>query len=181
MQATRIGIDASHIDVRVELTPGADIAPGLISSIDTNGNGWFDGREFNDFTHAVEQGLKVTLDGRAVPLTFQRWDIATIDELRQGTGSMRFQATVPTAGGPGHHALAFANEFAPAPSAFLVNALAPADARVQLGPPARDPRQRTFAIEYDVAGMPRAPWVTIGVAMIVALLAGRRRGRVRSE
>ena len=86
LQAARIGIDPGRVQLELDLTPGIDVAPGIIGGIDRNRNGVFDADETQAYAERVLREIRVELDGRPVTL-------ALIDR--------RFPAPAAMSGGEG--------------------------------------------------------------------------------
>ena len=179
LQATRISVDTAGIELELALSPGVDVAAPFIRSIDANRDGSLDGGEVRDFSREVARALSVSIDDRVVPLTLRAWHADSTDALRQGVGAIRLVARGSADASPGRHVLTFGNRFQLTGSVYLVNALTPADRRIRLSQPLRDPQQRTFTIDYVREGSrPAMVWpgaVAAFVAMIAIVLTARSR------
>ena len=76
--------------------------------------------------------------------------------------------------GAGHHQVVYSNTHRSESSVYLVNALVPADSRIQIAGQQRDRAQHGLTFEYTVAGDGRwAPFLLIGLAMAGVLGASR--------
>jgi len=176
LQATRLAVAADRIDVEMDLSPGVAVAPLVIGAIDIDGDGRIAPAEARAYAAAVAAAVTLSIDGRPVPLHVDGRVFASPEAMREGGGTIRLALSAPVAVGGGRHRLAFVNAHLPASSAYLVNALVPADRRITFGAPARDIAQRTFTMDYDVGGA-RAGlgWSGAAVAMVGLLVAARRR------
>jgi len=180
LQATRISVDASSIQIELALSPGVDVADGFIQSIDLNHDGTLDDGEVRDFGRHVAGALTLSVDRHALPLSVAQWQVEPIDALRQGIGTIRLVARAEAGVASGRHVLMFGNQFQPAGSVYLVNALTPADSHIHFGQPQRDAQQRTFTIDYvRNASWSAVVWPAVAAALIV-IVTFRRGGTVVS-
>ena len=74
----------------------------------------------------------------------------------------------------GRHQLHFRNDHQPAGSVYLVNALMPDDAGVAVVSQARDARQQSIRIEYEVGSQWTARFLWLAVAALVAASFSRK-------
>lgn len=175
LQATRIGINVNTVDLEIDLSPGVDVAGDVIAAIDADGDAAISDTEADAYADSVLRLLDLSIDGRGIALRLLRRRFPAIEEIREGIGTIRLVARADVAAATGRRHLTYANRFAPVPSAYLVNALTPSEARVRLDEQKRDPRQRLFTIDFDVAGS-RAwiGWSSAAFALIAILIVGRR-------
>ena len=99
-----------------------------------------------------------------------------------GLGTIRLRATAPASAGTGRHALVYLNTHVAASSVYLVNALLPSDARIQISAQQRDVEQRGVTLDYRVGpseGWVRGGWLVTVVAMF-GVLRRRRGGRLQA-
>jgi hypothetical protein len=162
----------------VDLTPGVSIAPSVIQSVDTNADNAIAPAEAEAYGRAVLSDLLVTLDGDPVEMTLVRIEVPAIDEMRHGMGTIRLRTSGSVGAGAGNHRLRLLNRHRPDTSIYMVNALLPEDAGVELVSQTRDPLQREFDMEYAVGQQwpVRLLWLGIGGAGLAAVVG---RGRVR--
>lgn len=176
LQATRISVDASRIQIELALSPGVDVADGFIQAIDLNHDGALDDGEAREFGRHVADALTLSVDDHALPLSLERWHAEPLDALRQGVGTIRLVARAEPHVASGRHVLMFGNRFQVAGSVYLVNALTPTDSRIYLGQPQRDAQQRTFRIDYvRSASWAAVVWPAVAAALIAIVTF--RRGR----
>lgn len=178
LQAARVSVEANRARVELDLSPGVAVAGGIVGTIDSNHDGQVDVREADAYAAAVLREATLNVDGRAVTWHLEHCEIAAIDDMLQGVGTTRIVASAPVTAASGHHRLTLTNNHQPRVSVYLANALTPTDRRVTLGAQRRDVLQRTFTLDYDVAGT-RAwlGWSGAAVSMVTFLLVGRRRSR----
>jgi hypothetical protein len=96
--------------------------------------------------------------------------------LGVGTIRVRASARVPAAGA-GRHRLSYFNTHHPESSVYLVNALVPADRRIQITAQRRDHAQHGLELDYDVmvdASWARTCSLLLAFAMGGVLVAARR-------
>ena len=179
LQATRVAIYANRVGVEIDLTAGANIASRIFALIDTDRDGRLSEAEQERYARLVVNSLQLAVDGRTSPLVLLSHEFPTYDEMAAGTGSIRLRAEVSAPLGTGRHEIAYVNTHAPEASVYLVNALVPADARVHIGPPSRDPKQRGLRIDVDVA--PDATWFRAGWTIAALLGVWMFRSRLGSE
>ena len=149
LQATLISVGPATVGLEISLTPGIEIARGVISRMDTNRDGVISTAEARDFTAEVLQFVAVTLDGRKLTIEQNETSVSPPGELRAGVGVVRISAMARLGSVPdGEHRLAFENRYLEGGSAYLVNALTPASSAVEILRQDRDERQTTFRLAY---------------------------------
>ena len=176
LQATRLSLARDRITLEVDLTPGVNIAPAIVTLLDRDGDGTISPIEAGAYGQVVLSDLVLELDGRPVALTLTRVETPPLGEMRDGSGTIQVRAVGPVdAIGSGRRRLEFRNNHQPAASVYLANALIPQDDDVGVVAQIRDPRQRGVRIEYDVH--PRWPgrliWLVLGVAGVATFFRWR--------
>jgi hypothetical protein len=166
LQATRLSIDTTRIDLEIDLTPGIALASQVFGWIDTSGDGAVSETESLAYSHQVLRSLVLSTDGKPVAITLTERSFPTLRDMSLGVGTIRLRATahVPGGGG-GRHQISFLNKHRPESSVYLVNALVSGNPRVQLGDQRRDTKQHGLTLDYTVAADPPSAWT-------YALLAG---------
>ena len=179
LQATRVSIARGRLAIEMDLTPGVSIASSVIGLVDTNADGSIVPAEAEAYGRTVLSDLLMTLDGGRVGMTLVRVEIPTIDEMRNGMGTIRLHAAGSVEAGAGRHQLRLSNHHRPDTSVYMVNALVPDNKEVSLGSSSRDPRQREFRTEYTVTPrwVGQLLWVGIGTALLAVV--GRRSNEKR--
>jgi len=151
LQATRIAVGMDRIDVEVDLTPGMTMASDVARRVDTNGDGRVSGAEAERYGREILESLSLTLDGRRLPIVFVAVHVPELADMTLGTGTIKLRAAAGISPrGSGHHQLDYANMHRSESSVFLVNALVPADARIQITNQRRDTAQHRLTLEYTV-------------------------------
>jgi hypothetical protein len=178
LQATRLNIDADRIGVEIALTPGASIASQIIEHIDTDRDGRFSSDERRRYADSVIASMTLMVDRRVTPVALAAEDFPTVDAMAAGTGTIRLRATARAAAASGRHQLQYRAAPLTASSVYLVNALMPADARIQLDAPQRDALQRALTLDFSVGPDPtwlRTGWGVVAAALFLMLGVARRR------
>ena len=181
LQATRVSIGRAGLILEMDLTPGASIASAFAGALDVDADGAVSPVEAEAYGRAVLSDLVVKGDERPIAMTLGRIEIPTIDEMRDGLGTIRLQASGTLPDVRGRHSLSIFNKHKPEASVYMVNALVPDDRDVNLGSQSRDPRQQEYRLEYTVSRRWTAQllWVGIGAALLAMVIVGRRRNEKR--
>ena len=179
LQATRIGVSEGRIDLEIDLTAGASIAEPIFAMIDVNRDGRISSAEGDGYARLVLDAIRLSVDGVSQSVTMVSNEFPDRDAIELGLGTIRLRASAPASAGKGRHQVVYLNTHAPASSVYLVNALQPSDARIQISTPQRDVEQRGVTLDYRLGrseGWVRGSWIAIAVAMV----CGLRRRALRS-
>ncbi len=178
LQATRVSFARDRLTLEVDLTPGAAIASAVAATLDLDRDHTISPSEAEAYGRTVVADLVVEIDGHPVGIALTRIEIPTLDEMRDGLGTMRLSAAGSVESPAGWHRLDIRNNHRPDSSVYMVNALVPGDAGITVVSQSRDPRQQVSRVEYHVnAQWPRRVfWTGICLAGL-AMLGTRRRGR----
>ena len=184
LQATRLSIDSDSVSLDVDLTPGVAVASRVLGWMDTNGDGTISTAEHEAYARQMLSAVGLSIDGRALPVTFLDGRFPDVRDMTAGAGTIRLRATskMPPASS-GRHQLAFVNDHRPEMSVYLVNALVPADPRIRITDQRRDPTQHRFTLDYDVttrSDWARTSWLLAALAAVGLLAVAKRRrpGRI---
>jgi hypothetical protein len=178
LQAARIGIDRGRIEVEIDLTPGALVAPQIAAGIDTNRDGAISGDEADTYARLVLAAVRLELDDRPQPLVLVERGFPDLEAMGEGVGVIRLRAASRVGStARGRHRLIFHNGHRPEMGVYLANALTPADASVAIEGQHRDVLQRELRIDYRIGSPWVAPlsWSAIAIAAIAGLIGIRRR------
>lgn len=177
LQATRVSLERDRIILELDLTPGANIASVIAPLVDRDGDNIISPIEARMYGQTVLANLTLELDGRPVALVLSRVEMPSIEEMRDGVGTIQMRSAStfePLVAG--RRQLFFRNNHQPPGSVYLVNALIPADADMRVAGQTRDWQQQAVRIEYDVG--PRLPaqllWVAVAAAALLTLMLLRR-------
>jgi hypothetical protein len=176
LQAARLAVAPTRVDLELDLTPGITVADTVIAEIDPDRNGEISPAEKQNYVRRVLSAVELAIDGRPLQLEPLASTFPDLTSTRGGDGTIQLQAAavVPrlTSGG---HRVSFRNTYRRAMSAYLANALAPADDRIVVAAQSRDPDQHSLTIDYVVRGDPPAslPLWPLGVVGVAAVFAAR--------
>ena len=179
LQATRVSFARDRLAIDVDLTPGISIASDVIATLDTNADGVVAPAEADGYGRAVLSDLRVSVDGHRVSMTLDGIDIPTLDEMRNGTGTVRLHAAGSVQVGAGRHLVELINNHRPETSVYMVNALVPEDSGIDIVSQTRDPRQREFRAEYDVTSEWVGSVMLLGMGTAGVVAAKRRSDKRR--
>lgn len=179
LQATRLSIDIDRVSLEIDLTPGVSVASRVFGWADTNRDGEVSGTETEAYARRILSAVVLSVDGRAVPVTFVDSRFPDARDMTAGAGTIRLRADskIPPASA-GRHQLAYVNDYRPDMSVYLVNALVPADPQIRITDQRRDPAQHRLTLDYDVtthSASFRTSWLLAGLVTL-GLLAVTRRG-----
>jgi hypothetical protein len=169
LQATRLSIDIDRVTLEVDLTPGVSVAPQLIAWIDTNRDGQISAVERAAYAEEMIASITVSVDGRPTPLTLLDGRFPDVHDMSLGVGTIRLLAIAKLSlAASGRHQLSCVNTHRPEASVYLVNALVPANRRIQIVGQRRDAAQHGLTVDYEV--LPDAAW-TQSSSLLAALAA----------
>ncbi len=159
LQATILSIEPATVQATMRLVPGVAVAPDVIASIDSNGDGVLSAGERRRYAEAVMADLQLKEDAEVVPLHLTSERFPSLERMKLGTGEIEigFAADLPFRGG--RHHLTFENHHQRNLSVYLVNSLVPHDNRLQLEGQTRNQNQSVYQVtlaEGD-AGASHAP------------------------
>jgi len=185
LQAARIAVDVDRVGVELDLTPGVAIAPSVLAMIDRDRNGEITGDEGDAYARQVIEGLVMDVDGHAVRARLEEQTMPVWRDVAEGTGVIRLRASAALSRlGSGRHQLYFQNVHRSEIGVYLVNALVPADDRIEITGQRRDAAQHELTIDFHVRGARRfgAAWSALAgflVAATIGLVSVRRRAGTR--
>lgn len=159
LQATTVDVAGDRVAVRVRLTPGVAVLDTVLPAIDADGDGALSAGERSNYAERVCRDLALRIDGREVALRSAARTFADVDAMRDGLGTIELDFTADVPAGT-RHTLALENHHQPAISAYLVNALTPADAAIRIDAQDRSYDQSTYRLDYAHASAASpAPWL----------------------
>jgi hypothetical protein len=171
LQATRLSVDITHVDLEIDLTAGIALASEVFGSIDTDRDGEISSAEGETYARQVLGAVVLSVDGRPAPISLVDARFPQFREMSLGVGTIRLRASAKIPATTGHHQISFRNMHRPDASVYLVNALVPANPRIQLGDPRRDRVQQGLTLDYTVAADPPPVWF---FALIIGLVVAGR-------
>lgn len=150
LQATRVGLAGDRIVLKIDLTPGVELAPAILASIDSDRDGRIDAAEAAAYARRVIEEVALEVDGTRRPLDLVSDTFPSVPAMRAGIGVIRIEARAPWAGRPGRHVLRYRNDHRPASSVYLVNALVPASRSIEVTEQDRDVLQREIRLAFTI-------------------------------
>jgi hypothetical protein len=156
-QASYIGIAPDAVTVELDLIPG-DLVEEVFARETQRG----------DHAARVAAALRLSLDDIPLPLELLR--------TRPLPVGLRLYLHAPLSPlAAGRHTLRYENGYAPLRGGYLATALAGSE-RLTIGEQRRDERQRSVAIDFDVAAdsLPRSVWVTGAIFVAGGIALWRR-------
>ena len=171
LQATRLSIDVERVRLEIDLTAGVAVAPEVFASIDTNRDGQISGAEGDAYARQMLRSVVLSVDGRPAPVTLIEIRFPQFREMSLGVGTIQVRAAANvSATGAGRHQISYLNTHRSEGSAYLVNALVPADPRIQIAGQQRDPAQHRLTLDYTVRA--DAWWARTGSLLAALAMAG---------
>jgi hypothetical protein len=154
LQATLIGVTRDAIDVEINLTPGVQMLPVLMTVIDQDRDGRISPAEEQAYVERVTREVQLHVDGAPVPLSLIESSFPPLESMQEGLGTISMKLRAARTG----HRLRFENRHLPQLSAYLVNCLAVQDLVVSRQE--RDEAQKSIEFEYSFG--PGAAPITLG-------------------
>ncbi|KON66163.1 hypothetical protein KOEU_01360 [Komagataeibacter europaeus] len=151
LQATVIDVTRQHIAVTLQLTPGVDVASGVIHQIDGNGDGILSPQEQQAYVARVRQGLSVAINGNPAVLTTAGAAFPSVATLRTGSGVISLRFHITTRLTPDTYRLTYANHGMGTDTVYLVNGLLPHDPAIHVERQQRSVNQSTYELDFTVA------------------------------
>jgi hypothetical protein len=178
LQAARVSLAHTRVELEIDLTPGASVADGIIALIDRDGDTRISPPEAERYGRDVLADMVLELDGRSVTLTLDRVEAPSLEEMRHGLGAIQVRASGDVEPRMSRRReLHFRNNHHPAFSVYLVNALIPSDRGISVVAQTRDAKQRDVRIEYSIS--PQWPkyvyWPVLGAAAMFFVYRHRFR------
>jgi len=186
LQSTLIVIEPGDIRLKINLTPGTEIAGKVLIRIDPNGDGAVSGDESAAYAEMVKDDLTVRLDGRETQLHLTASNMPDLVELRSGHGIIQMEFSIaPCSFSHGNHRLTLENRHFDSLGVYLVNAARPHSASIRITSQNRNVNQSRGEIEFAYTAPRSLSLISAGLlasaAVVVAgMLTAVRRIKWRS-
>jgi hypothetical protein len=154
LQATRLLLAPDHVQLKIDLTPGVDVAPMIFAQINTNRDGVISDAEGEAYARLFLEDVAFEADGKPYHLDVVSSDFPSFAEMREGVGTIRIEARATWQATSGRHSLLFRNSHKPEIGAYLVNALVPASRDIKITGQQRDALQREMRLDVSVESPP---------------------------
>lgn len=151
LQATYITVAPTQVIVELDLSPGVLVAPQVLPLLDTNGDQQISDAEGQAYVDTVLPNIALQVDGKPLALTVIKIEMPTYLTIQAGYGMLRVftSANLPK-GMTGRYTVSYKNNFAPAGSAYQVNAFVEKGAAITLGKQNRDSIQQSMTMDYSI-------------------------------
>jgi hypothetical protein len=150
LQATLIGVARGSVDLEIQLTPGVAVLPVVMSEVDRDRDGRISSEEARVYAARVVREVELRVDGRPASLSLVESTFPTLEEMRQGLGTIRLKLRASRVEGySAVHDLRFINRHLPQVSVYLVNCLAAPGDGLTVGRQQRDEAQRSISFGYS--------------------------------
>jgi len=186
LQATLVSIEPDDVRLKINLTPGIEIAEKVLSQIDHNGDGAISSDESAAYAETLRRDLTVRLDGRDAQLKLTASNIPELAELRTGHGIIQMEFSVtPCSFSGGNHRLSFENRHFDSVGVYLFNAACPQSGSIRIARQNRNANQSNGEIEFAYtvpsALSLRATGFLASVGVVVVGMLAALRGRKRQS
>jgi hypothetical protein len=181
LQAARIAIAPTRVELQLDLTPGIAVADTIIAEIDPNGDGLFSSDEQRAYVAQVMRALTLGVDDTLLQMQPISSSFPTADAIRRGEGTiqLQFDAILPPLAA-GTHRLSYHNTHRRDVGVYLANALLPDTDRIAITAQLRDLDQRDLAIEYVFRDRSIRTWL-LAAFFIAAVGAALLLHRLRKQ
>jgi len=156
LQAARLALAPDQVLLKIDLTPGVDVAPAIFALINTDRDGLISEAEGKAYANRLLKDVVLEVDGQPRKLGVIRSQFPSFHEMQEGTGTIRIEARAAWRATRGHHLLFFRNNHQTDLGAYLVNALLPASPEIAITDQHRDSLQREIKLDIDVQSPPAA-------------------------
>jgi hypothetical protein len=155
LQATLVAIEPSGVRLQINLTPGIAVAEQVIAQIDRDRDGEISKQEATVCAEALRRDLTLRIDGRKLELRLTGSEFVPPEELRTGSGIIQMELS-STFGAlvAGSHRLTLENRHLTAISVYLINAVQPRLATIQITRQKRNDNQSVGEIEFTFHPLP---------------------------
>jgi hypothetical protein len=173
LQAARLDIELSRVGLELDMTPGIEVAAAIIADIDRDGDGIFSPEEQAAYASHVLDAIQLQVDGRPLRVGLTSFSFPEPTNLRGGEGVIQLRSAAELPGvHDGSHRLFFRNRHRRDVSVYLANALAPANARLDITAQTRDLTQSDLNIDYVVRPAPISWLIWLSGCLACALVVG---------
>jgi hypothetical protein len=184
LQATRLAIDVEHVRLEIDLTAGVAVAHEVFAWIDTNRDGQISDAEGDVYAREVLRSVVLSVDGQPVPITSVEIRCPQFSDMSLGVGTIQVRASGKVSAiTAGRHRISYLNTHRSERSVYLVNALVPADPRIQIAGQQRDRAQHGLTVDYTVktAAPSARTWSLLAALAMTGVLGMTRRSRTNTR
>lgn len=152
LQATIIWVEKDHVQASMRLIPGVAVAPTVLASIDTNGDGVLSEVEQRTYVERVLRDLSLTVDGTSASPRLISQKFPEIEQLKEGLGEIQIEFAFDLAHGGPERRIVFENHHRNEISVYLVNCLVPRDPDIRILTQNRNESQSFYQLDYAQSG-----------------------------
>jgi len=160
LQATLISVEEQDVQLSMRLIPGVAVSGAVLADIDSNRDGAISAAEGRAYAARVLHELSLSLDGRRLNPRLVSATFPRIEDMGAGVGEIRIELTASLPRGDANRRLVFENRHDAAISVYLVNCLAPRDARIRVLGQNRNRNQSLYELDYVQSGAPAGDWLS---------------------
>jgi hypothetical protein len=160
LQASLVEVLPAQIGVEVRLLPGVNVAPQIVSFLDTNGDGKFSDVESAAWSADFMARQRVTMDGKNLPLKLISMRTSPLAEMGDGHAEIAVHFTADAgdlASGP--RTIICTNHYQPITSSYQTNGLVPKAPGVSIHNHRQDTAQQELTLSAEFSSPP-APAAT---------------------
>jgi hypothetical protein len=151
LQAARLAISPSRVDLQLDLTPGIAVADRILNEIDQNHDSALSPAEQARYVDRVLEALALDIDRHPLDLQLVSSTFPAADALKRGEGTIAIHATAALPPLPnGLRRLSFRNSHHSDIGVYLANVLVPDSDRVFIDEQRRDVDQHNLTVEYTL-------------------------------
>lgn len=149
LQTTLVAIEPGDIRLKINLTPGTEIAEKVLKQIDQNSDGAISSDESAAYSEMLRCDLTVQLDGRDTQLKLTASNFPKLEELHTGHGIIQMEFSIaPSSFSGGNHRLTFENRHFDSLAVYLFNAARSQSPSIRITKQHRNTNQSTGEIEF---------------------------------
>jgi len=152
LQATIISVEEKQILLSMRMIPGVAVSGAVLADIDSNRDGMISEAEGRAYAERVVREVSLSLDGNRLSPRVVSAIFPPMDEIKEGVGEIRIELTAELPHGETNRKLVLENHHEGSISAYLVNCLAPRDARIRVLGQIRNRNQSVYELDYAEAG-----------------------------
>ena len=150
LQATTLGLSDHSIALHLRLTPGVDVADGVIRQIDQNGDGNLSVAEQQAYVSHIAQTLTLSINGQFQLLSTKTATFPSLSAIKNGAGTIDIQFTAKTDFKKGDYTLTYDNKGAGPDTVWLVNSLIPQSPDICITQQKRSENQSHYELHFKV-------------------------------
>lgn len=171
LQSTLVAIEPGAVRLKINLTPGVEVADKILAQIDRDHDGVISNDEAAAYSELVKRDLTVRIDGRDTGLKLTESNIPELAELRTGHGIIQLEFSItPGSFTAGPHRLSFENRHFNSFGVYLFNAARPQFASIQIARQNRNSNQSAGEIEFAYNAPSHSSTATGFVALSAVIL-----------